>query len=175
MLSAYPMYQAEQVKQEALDDIEWVKQFILVIRNIRGEMDLSPNKTLPVFVKQLSEQDQQRLSNNKSFLMALAKLESIDILADNDKAPASATGLVGKMEVLIPMAGLINKEAELTRLQKAIEKATKEVQRVSGKLSNEKFVANAPEQVIAKEKAKQEQQEQILAKLQQQYEQIKAL
>ena len=175
MLNAYPVYNADAVDETAIADVEWLKQFILVIRNIRGEMDLSPNKALNVILRNVSEQDAERLAANKSFLMSLAKLDSIEALAQGEKAPASATGLVGEMEVLIPMAGLIDKDAELARLNKAIDKAQGELKRVAGKLSNEKFVSNAPEAVIAKEKAKQAEYEQTLAKLQEQYAEIEAI
>ena len=175
MLNAYPVYNADAVDEAAIADVEWLKQFILVIRNIRGEMDLSPNKALNVILRNVSEQDETRLQANKAFLMSLAKLDSIEALSADAKAPASATGLVGEMEVLIPMAGLIDKEAELARLNKAIDKAQGELKRVAGKLSNEKFVSNAPEAVIAKEKAKQAEYEQTLAKLQEQYAEIEAI
>jgi valyl-tRNA synthetase len=175
MVNAYPQYDGASVDENAMADVEWLKQFILVIRNIRGEMDLSPNKELAVIVRNLSEQDAARLEANRSFLMSLAKLEDIQVLAKGEKAPASATGFIGDMEILIPMAGLIDKDAELARLSKAMEKAQGELQRVVGKLANEKFVSNAPEAVIAKEKAKQAEFEQSLAKLKEQYAEIEAI
>ena len=175
MLNAYPVYQAELVDLDAMNDVEWLKQFILVIRNIRGEMDLSPNKPLPVILRNVNGIDGERLTANKAFLMSLAKLETIDVLAQGEKAPASASGLVGEMDVLIPMAGLIDKDAELARLQKSIEKTQGELKRVAGKLSNEKFVSNAPEAVIAKETAKQAEYEQTLEKLKEQFAEIEAI
>ncbi|NVK24625.1 MAG: valine--tRNA ligase, partial [Gammaproteobacteria bacterium] len=175
MLNAYPVYNDELVDEKSISDVEWLKQFILVIRNIRGEMDLSPNKPINVIVRNASEQDLARLNINESFLKSLAKLESINVLAADEKAPASASGLVGAMDVLIPMAGLIDKDAELARLSKAMEKAEQELKRVSGKLSNEKFVSNAPEQVIAKEKAKMAEYETQLAKLKEQFAEIEAI
>ena len=90
-------------------------------------------------------------------------------------SPASATALVGEMEILIPMAGLIDKDAELARITKAMEKIEKDVSRTRGKLGNEKFVSNAPEAVIEKERAKLEEGEKALAKLKEQFETIKAL
>jgi valyl-tRNA synthetase len=175
MLNAYPRYNAELVDENAIADVEWLKQFILVIRNIRGEMDLSPNKPIKVILRNTSEHDAMRLAANKSFLMALAKLETINVLDEGEKAPASAAGLVGSMDVLIPMAGLIDKDAELARLSKAMEKAEQELKRVSGKLSNEKFVSNAPEAVIEKEKAKMAEFETQLTKLKEQYAEIEAI
>uniref|UniRef100_UPI0030F78D70 valine--tRNA ligase n=1 Tax=uncultured Psychrosphaera sp. TaxID=1403522 RepID=UPI0030F78D70 len=175
MLNAYPTYNVDLVDEQAVADVEWLKQFILVIRNIRGEMDLSPNKPINVLLRNLSAQDLERLTANKSFLMALAKLESINVLAEGEKAPASASGIVGTMDVLIPMAGLIDKDAELSRLTKAMEKANQELQRVSGKLSNEKFVSNAPAAVIEKEQAKMAEFQQTVNKLKEQYAEIEAI
>lgn len=175
MLNAYPTFNADLVDEDAVADVEWLKQFILVIRNIRGEMDLSPNKPINVLLRNMSEKDLERLTANKSFLMALAKLETIEVLTEGEKAPASASGLVGAMDVLIPMAGLINKDAELARLTKAMEKANQELQRVSGKLSNEKFVSNAPPAVIEKEQAKMAEYQQTVDKLKEQYAEIEAI
>ncbi len=175
MLNAYPTYNAGLVDEQAVADVEWLKQFILVIRNIRGEMDLSPNKPINVLLRNASAQDVERLTANKAFLMALAKLETINVLSDGEKAPASASGLVGTMDVLIPMAGLIDKDAELARLTKAMEKANQELQRVSGKLSNEKFVSNAPPAVIEKEQAKMADYQQTVEKLKEQYAEIESI
>ena len=97
------------------------------------------------------------------------------ILKDGEEAPASATALVGEMEILIPMAGLIDKEAELARIGKAMGKLEQDVARFKGKLSNEKFVSNAPKAVIEKEKAKLADSESQLAKLKAQHETIAAL
>ena len=99
-------------------------------------------------------------------------MESIEILANDDNGPASATAVVGDLSVLIPMAGLIDKDAELARLDKAIDKLTKDADRVRGKLSNEKFVDKAPEAVINKEKAKLAEAESTLAKMVDQKAQI---
>ncbi|WP_026972089.1 valine--tRNA ligase [Aliagarivorans marinus] len=175
MLQAMPEFDAAQVDEQAMSDLEWLKQFIVAIRNIRGEMDISPNKPLNVLLKNASSEDQRRLSENQAFLASLAKLESSTILADGDEAPASATALLGEMELLIPMAGLIDKDAELARINKQLEKLEKDLARVVGKLANEKFVSKAPEAVIAKERAKQEEMEVAKAKLLEQQATIAAL
>ena len=162
-------------KHLAIDDLEWVKQFIVAIRNIRGEMDISPSKSLPVLLKNVNENDQRRLTENKQFLSALAKLETITVLDDSEQAPASASAVVGDLSVLIPMAGLIDKAAELARLDKAIEKLEKDAARTRGKLGNENFVGKAPAAVIDKEKAKLAEAESTLAKMLEQKKQIAAL
>jgi valyl-tRNA synthetase len=175
MVQSFPQFDESQCDQTAIDDLEWVKQFIVAIRNIRGEMDISPSKELPVLLKNVNKNDQRRLDENQQFLSALAKLESITVLADDDNGPLSATAVVGDLSVLIPMAGLIDKEAELARLAKAIDKLEKDADRTRGKLSNEKFVSKAPEAVINKEKAKLADAESALTKLAEQMTQISAL
>jgi valyl-tRNA synthetase len=152
-----------------------VKSFIVGIRNIRGEMDIAPSKPLPVLLKNVREQDQSRLDVSGQYLAKLAKLESMTLLGSDEKAPASATALVGEMEILIPMAGLIDKEAELARLNKAAEKLQKDVARTSGKLSNENFVSKAPAAVIEKEREKLADMQMQLDKISEQKATIEAL
>ncbi|WP_342805134.1 valine--tRNA ligase [Alteromonas sp. M12] len=171
----FPELDAPRQNESVLADIEWVKSFIVGIRNIRGEMDISPNKPLNVLLKNVSDKDQSRLDLSESFLAKMAKLESITELKAGDKAPASATALVGEMEILIPMAGLIDKDAELSRIAKALDKIEKDFARTQGKLSNEKFVSNAPEAVINKEKAKLDDFQMQINKLNEQRDTIQAL
>lgn len=175
MLAAYPQYEADKVDETAMNDLEWLKQFILVIRNIRGEMDISPNKPLSVLLRHTSDSDNRRLEENKAFLSSLAKLEQIQLLQVNESAPASATALLGEMEILIPMAGIIDKEAELARIGRQLEKTQVDLKRVTGKLSNENFVSKAPAAVIDKERAKQAELELTVDKLRQQQATIAAL
>jgi len=175
MVQAFPQFNESNCDQQAIDDLEWVKQFIVAIRNIRGEMDISPSKSLPVLLKNVNENDLRRLTENEQFLSSLAKLESIKVLNDDEQGPASASAVVGDLSVLIPMAGLINKEAELARLDKAIDKLEKDAAKTRGKLSNENFVGKAPAAVIDKEKTKLTEAESALAKMLEQKAQIAEL
>ncbi|PCK07326.1 MAG: valine--tRNA ligase [Alteromonadaceae bacterium] len=154
MLAPYPEMDASQIDSAAEDDIEWVKGVILGIRSIRGEMNIKPSKQLPVFVKNGDQNDQRRCTENEQFLKKLALLESITWLNEQDEAPLAATSLVGQLEILVPMAGIIDKDAELARLDKELEKLKKELLRIGGKLNNPKFVDKAPAAVVDKEKAK---------------------
>ena len=97
------------------------------------------------------------------------------MLGDADEAPLSATALVGDLQVLVPMAGLIDKDAELARLNKEIQRLQGEVARVGGKLSNAAFVDKAPPAVIEKERAKLAESEQALANFTEQHARIAAL
>jgi len=175
MLASYP--EAEDAKKDAQSeaDVEWLKGVIEGVRNIRGEMNIAPSKPLDVLFRNGSEQDKARLEANLAFLQKLAKLETITWLNAGDEAPMSATALVGDMEVLVPMAGLIDKDAEIARLQKEIDKATKDLERIEGKLSNESFVAKAPEAVVAKERAKCDDLKLVVSKLEEQKASIESL
>ena len=175
MLEAFPEADESKIDTAAIGDLEWVKQVILAVRNIRGEMDISPNKPLDALLKNVSAEDQRRFKQNETFLGSLAKLESVTVLTEGEEAPACVTNLVGEMELLIPMAGLIDKDAELARLDKQLEKTGKDLARVEGKLNNEKFVGKAPEAVIAKERAKLEEMQTTVAKLKEQRATIEAL
>jgi len=174
MLQAYPTFDASQVDEAALADQEWIKQFIVGIRNIRAEMNVAPSVALDVLLK-ADTQDARRATDNEAFLKSLAKLDSIRVLAEGEAAPVSVTKLIGATELLIPMAGLIDKDAELARLAKEVDRLTKECGRIEGKLGNEAFVAKAPEAVIAKEREKLADYRQQLTKLQEQQETIRAL
>jgi valyl-tRNA synthetase len=175
MLQAYPEADPSKIDQAAVDELNWVKAFIMGIRSIRSEMDIKPGKPLPLLLQNGSDQDQQRLQNNEAFLMSLARLESITWLNTDENAPESATALVGDMKLLIPLAGLIDKEAELARLQKNIDKLLAETQRLQGKLGNEKFINNAPADVVEKEREKLADAESALNSLQAQADKIRAL
>jgi valyl-tRNA synthetase len=175
MMQAFPAQDASLIDQQTLGDIEWMKSFVLGIRNIRGEMDIPPSKPLAVLLRNASRSDWQRLQTTQAFLGSIARLESVNLLESDEEAPPSATALVGEMEILIPMAGLIDKEAELSRIARALEKLQKDHERTQGKLGNEKFVSNAPADVIAKEQAKLADFVMQIRKLQEQQSSIAAL
>ncbi|EEX38248.1 Valyl-tRNA synthetase [Vibrio metschnikovii] len=175
MLQALPQYNPENFNQQALDDIEWVKAFITSIRNLRAEYDINPGKPLSVMLKVASEEDAARVEANKPVLISLAKLESVRVIESNEVTAACATALVGKSELMIPMAGLIDKQAELERLAKEIAKTEGEIKRIEGKLSNQGFVAKAPEAVVAVERDKLNGYQETLVKLIEQKATISAL
>ncbi|XQE66350.1 valine--tRNA ligase [Pseudomonas sp. P3C3] len=172
MLQAWPVANESRIDASAEGDIEWVKQLMLGVRQIRGEMKISMAKRIDIIVQNANGEDLRRLADFEPLLSKLAKLESVRVLAAGEEAPMSATALVGEMQVLVPMAGLIDKDAELARLDKEIQRLQGEVQRVGGKLANEGFVAKAPAEVLDKERAKLAEAEQALAKLVEQREKI---
>ncbi len=175
MYAPYPIADTSKVDEQAIADIEWLQGVITCIRNIRGSMNISPAKKLPVLCASPEPQDQTRLLANRQFLIKLANLESVTWLESGAEVPPSATGLAGDMEILVPMAGVIDVQAEASRLQKEIDKLNKEIKRIEGKLGNQKFVANAPAEVVAKEQAKLDEYRSSLAKYIEQHEKIQTL
>ena len=175
MRQAFPQPQTSDINVQAIEEIEWVKRFILGIRQIRGEMNISPGKPVPVMLQEGSEKDRELLGKHQMYITFLAKTESITWLNPGDAAPESATCLAGDMKVLIPMAGLIDKAAEENRLGKELDKLQKELQRLDGKLNNASFVDKAPAQVVDKEKQRRAEVAVALEKLEEQLERIRSL
>ncbi|OUR70942.1 valine--tRNA ligase [Methylophaga sp. 41_12_T18] len=170
MNQAYPIADQSKVDADAVAEMEWVMDFITGVRSIRSQMNIPPKKQLPVILKDSQQQDIDRVANNSEFLSRLANLENISLL--EGEAPAAATALVGKMEILIPLEGLIDKGAEIQRLDKEITKLEKVIKQSSGKLNNENYVAKAPAEVVQKERDKLTEMEQSLSQLKQQRESL---
>jgi len=175
MLAAYPEPQDALIDEGAEADIEWLQNVITAVRNVRAEKNIAPGFELELLFKNGGDDDFRRAEENQAFLMKLAKLNKLTWLNEGDEEPMSVTQLVGDMEVLVPMAGFIDKDAEVARLTKSIEKLGKDLERVQNKLGNPGFVDKAPEAVIEKEKEKAAGFERDIAKLNDQIEKIKAL
>jgi valyl-tRNA synthetase len=175
MLQDYPRCDDKRIDTAANADIEWLKGVIVGVRTIRGEMNIPPGKELDVLLRNGDDNDKKRLELNQQYLNKLAKLSSISFIEAAEDAPIASTALVGKLEILVPMAGLIDKEAELARLGKEIDKLEKDLARIQGKLGNSSFVDKAPAAVVAKERDKMENQQQALQKLQQQQLEIQQM
>jgi valyl-tRNA synthetase len=172
-----PWPRAEEFPSDAAaeSDVRWIQAFVLGVRQIRGEMDISPSRRLPVLLEQASATDRHCAETHRAFLERLAGLESLRLLPDAEVAPPSATALMGGMRVLVPMAGLIDPQAELARLGKRIAKTREEIGRARGKLGNDNFVRNAPGDVVAQEQARLADFEQSLANLEQQLQRVERL
>ena len=138
-------------------------------------MNIAPGKTLPCFIQNLGTSDETYIKNNLSIIGALAKLESIKQLSENDSSPESATVLVGEMKILIPLAGLVDKEHEILRLNKEIEKLIKYQRQYTVKLNNKKFISGAPKEIVEKEQSKLSSVKKALGDLELQLKKISSL
>jgi len=175
MREPYPQPQPEKIDPQAGAEMRWVMALITGVRNIRGEMDISPGKPLPLLLQDGSAADKAHLEANHRYLAVLARAESVAWLDKGAHAPESATALVGHMKVLIPLGSLIDKDAELERLGKEMEKIEKDLAKAKTKLANPDFVARAPQNVVAQEKDRVQQFETALAKLHAQRTKVEAL
>lgn len=175
MLEAYPV--VDPALQDAVSESElnWVKNFVIAIRTIRSEMNIAPGKQLSILLTKGNENDKKYFSHHELLIKNLARLESGTWLNPTEKPPESATAFVGDLEILIPMAGLINKEEESARLNKEIIKIAKDVERAEAKLQNPSFVDKAPHDVVQKERSKLDELKSSLTKLQTQLDKIAAI
>jgi len=145
------------------------------MRRIRAEMDVPPGKPVPVLRENWRETDQQRYAATEAWILALARPESVGWVAPDNSAPDSATALVGSMRLLIPLAGLIDPDAERERLQRELQKADSALDASHKKLANEQFVSRAPEAIFAKERQRLEELMVARGQLARQLEKISAL
>ncbi len=175
MLQPMPEFSESRVDAAAMTDTEWMKQAIVAVRNIRNEMNISPAKPLDVMLRGASADVVRRVNDNHNFLKTLARLETLELLPAGEKGPVSVTKLVDGAELLIPMADLVDKAAELERLAKEVLKLDVEMEKITTKLGNEGFVARAPEAVVAKERERLADFEQAKIKLIEQQAVIAAL
>jgi valyl-tRNA synthetase len=175
MLQPYPQTAVEAHDDAAVADIEWVRQFILGIRQIRGEMDIAPGKPLPVLLQQSAADDRLRAMTYENLLSRVGRVESVTVLDDAAEAPAAATALLGDLRLLVPMKGIIDVDAERSRLTKQRERAVADLNKARGKLGNEKFVNNAPAAVVTQEKERAADFERTIAQLDEQLSKLTRL
>ena len=134
--------------------IDWLKSVVTGVRNIRGEMNVSPAQQIDLLLQGGEPQDRGRLDETESLLRHLAKVGSLRWLDDGEKPPPVSVQVVANLKVMVPMAGLIDVDAETKRVTKEIDKLTNELKRVDGKLGNASFLSKAPAVVVAKERDK---------------------
>lgn len=154
MLASYPKPDESLRDKASEQQISWLKEIIIAIRSIRSEMNIAPGKQLPVLLRRGSNIDKENFEQHSTFLSTLAKLSSIEWLADSKSPPPAVSAFIGELEIFIPMAGFINKQEELARLHKEILKLKKELSNVENKLNNPQFVDRAPVDIVNKEKNK---------------------
>ena len=162
MLSEFPTENKKYVDLAAEKEFDYLKEIVNAIRNIRGEANVSPAKKIEVIFKIVNDGEKEILEHNAKILDKLANVEKYEF---NTEIPALVGfKLVETTEIYVPLADLIDKEKEIAKLEKDIQKTQKELDRVVGKLSNEKFLSKAPKEVINKENGIKEELENKIAK-----------
>ena len=175
MVQPYPQPDPGRIDKSALTEMQWVQAVIGGVRNIRGEMNIDPNKPVTVLLQDAGPDDEEYMVRNIDYLTRFGKFESVTMVDDQNIPESPATALVGQMKILVPLGTLIDKEAELSRLEREHIKAQKDKDRVRSKLDNPKFIEKAPPDVVAGERVRANELETALNNLQSQIEIIRAL
>jgi valyl-tRNA synthetase len=175
MLAPYPRSADIETDAAAAAEMRWVMDFILGVRQIRGEMDIAPSRKLPVLLHNASARDCEYLDRNLPALMRLAGIEAPRLLARAQVAPISAVALLGPLEILVPMAGLIDPAAELERLDKRLRKAEGDLGKLETKVGNADFNKNAPPDIVAKDQQRLAELRAEIAQLAAQIARVKKL
>ncbi|APC97129.1 valine--tRNA ligase [Francisella frigiditurris] len=158
---SYPVAKEELVAKEDEVVISWLQNVVTTLRNMRSEVGIKPSLEIDLIIKDIAEKEESYLRQTESFIKALARVKNIEF---SDNPPTSLSQVIEGLELNIPLEGLVDVEQEVARLDKELEKLQKEVERVQNKLSNQKFVANAPEAVVAVEKEKLAKYQELYAK-----------
>jgi len=152
----YPLPDEDRLDPEAESDIAWLRQVVLEVRRIRSDMDLKPNRTVPLRLAGGNADDRLRSGELAGALRTLARLDSVDWVDDEGRLTQAAAAMVGELKILVPLAGIIDKDTELDRLDKRTAQLEAEIERVDRKLENQQFVDKAPAEVVDKERGKRE-------------------
>jgi valyl-tRNA synthetase len=136
----------------AAAEIDWLKNAVSGIRRIRSEMNIAPSKAIPLLHAGGDREDARRLAHFDAALRFLARLQSVEALAPGAEEPAAAVAVVGELRLLIPLAGLIDLDAERARLKREIARLEGEIRKCEAKLGTETFVRNAPTHVVEQER-----------------------
>jgi valyl-tRNA synthetase len=175
MLQPYPRAAEFAADEEAEREIGWIQALVLAVRQIRGEMNISPAKRISVLLKDAGPADAALLARHRRWLERLAGLDSLTLLAPGASAPQSAVALLGTLTVLVPMAGLIDADAEAERLGRLLARAQVDLEKTRGRLANENFVRNAPAEVVTLERERARELERTASGLASQLERVRGL
>ncbi len=157
MLCAYPQIEPHLIHPTAETEFEWVKAMIQAVRTLRSEIGISPAKPVPIILCHLDADLKQKVQQYQNILQTLGKISQIDVETEQDKQAVYASTLVGTLEILIPMSGLIDKQAELARLDKELAKLDKDIEYAQNKLNSSDFRDKAPTDLIASVEEKLQQ------------------
>ncbi|CAM3501738.1 valine--tRNA ligase [Marinicrinis lubricantis] len=170
VLAAWPVYQEAFVSKEAEEQMELLMAAIGAVRNIRGEVGAPMSRKVELFMKPTNDQALRILESNRGYIERFCGTSDLHVDLNLTAPEKAMTAIVTGAELYLPLAGLIDIEQEISRLEKELQNLNKEVERVDKKLSNEGFIAKAPAQVIEEEKAKQrdytEKRDKVLSRLQ---------
>ena len=152
MLSEFPKFDQSQVDTVSENAFIYVQELVSAIRNIRAEMNVSPAKAIHLVLKSADEIELETLEANKGFLCSLAKVEKLEFGKDIVKPEGAGFRVAGKTEVYVPLADLLDVEAEIAKIKPQIEKIKKDLEKVQSKLADERFTSKAPAHILDRER-----------------------
>jgi valyl-tRNA synthetase len=161
MISSYPKVEENYMYKSSVAEMEFLMEIINNIRNIRGENNISMAKEIKIIIKSDKE---DIIKNNVNYLKTQCRASNVEF-TNNAKIDLAASKLLKNTTIFIPLKGLVDVESEMNRVNKQLKKVLKDIDFVSKKLNNPRFVDKAPEAVVAKEKEKITQYEQVKSKL----------
>jgi len=160
----WPVYSDDLIDTTVNEQIDWVVRLITQIRAVRAEMNVPAGAKVPMYLKDAGEQAVGYLTTNQDVILRLARLESAEVLT-GDVPKGAVQDVIDEATIILPIADVLDLDAERARLDREIAKQDKEIQKFEGKLKNEKFVANAPEEVVAMERERLSEAKQAREKL----------
>jgi valyl-tRNA synthetase len=175
MTQHYPSGDSEQIDETSLSEIGWIQEFVSGLRNIRGEMNIDPHRRIPVLLQGGNTTTRASVERFRHLLIELARLESLEEISTESRPPESAMVLIGPMKVLVPLGSLIDRTAELKRLDREILRTQKDLEHSEKKLGNNSFIAKAPPNIVEKEKKRIESIRHSIIELQKQKKRVKRL
>lgn len=174
VVAEYPVEHTEFDNQVAEKDMDNLIELIKAVRNSRSEVNAPMSSAIDILIKTKDDDTRKVFENNVDYINRFCHPKRLEIAADIEAPKLAMTSVITGAEVYLPLADLIDLNEEISRLQKEAKKLESEVTRGEKKLGNEKFVANAPEAVVAKEKEKLANYKQQLAATESRIEELKA-
>lgn len=171
-IQEFPRSNNHYVDIESLQEIEWSKEFINGIRKIRSERDIAPKKSFKVFLINGSTQDRKYYTNSMPYIKSLANIHEVEWLDTEDTIAEAAMALVGEMKIMVPLAGLIDKDVEIEKLEKEIKNITSNLEKSLAKLDNPNFADKAPAAVVNKERDRVAEMQTSLQQLKEQLDKV---
>jgi len=165
MISDFPKFDAEHVNDKAEESFAYLQKVVGAIRNIRAEINISPAKPITALLKTKNAMEIETLEANKIFLSSLGKIESLEFGVNVSKPEGAGFRVEANTEIYVPLAGLLDVEAESKKINEQLTKLNKEIERVNSKLSNEAFVSKAPDHILDREKKIQKELQDKIDKL----------
>jgi len=175
MVQPYPRATEFPVDDAAEREVDWIQKVVLGVRQIRGEMNISPARRIPLLLKDAGVEDAAYLARHRGWLERLAGVASLTLLAPGAQPPRSAMALAGTLTLLVPMAGLIDPDAEAERLGRLLARAQSDLEKIRERLGRESFVRNAPEPVVLLERERAAGLERSVSELALQLDRVRGL